>query len=582
MGSDGLNLPETKANESSNTPTLVGSVLEHEKYGPTRVSTPPPPSLDKQEAAMDNQLDMDKQSGNDEDPENEIEYADSFALFLITIGLSFAVFLIALDQTIIATAIPAITDQFQALDDVGWYGSAYMLTLCSFQLFYGKIYSYFSTKWTFLAAIGLFELGSLICGVAPNSVTLIIGRAVAGMGCAGIFSGALIIVGISVSLKNRPIYTGLLGGVYGISSVAGPLLGGVFTDNVSWRWCFYVNLPFGAITIIAIGLFFHPPTRKKVDTMTWQQKLRDFDTPGTLVLLPAVVCLLFVLQWGGTKHKWKSGTIIGLLVTFAVLALAFIAIQLQRQERATVPPRILRQRSIGFGCLVAFSVGGAFFILVYYIPVWFQAIQGVSAIHSGIRNLPFIFGVTVFSIVAGGLTTVFGYYMPFIFLGSILTAIGSGLLTTWHVGTPVSKWVGYQVIAGTGVGMVLQQPLMACQAVLKQEDVPIGTSVVIFFQMLGSALFISVGQNIFTNKLVEGIAQTVPSVSAEDVLQTGATALTSHFSKADLPKIEVAYSHAITQIFYAATALSIIAFFAALGMEWVSVKDKKIEHAAGA
>ncbi|KAI9832651.1 MAG: MFS sugar transporter [Sarea resinae] len=170
-------------------------------------------------------------------------YPSSLKLVTINLAASLAVFCVSLDNTIIATAIPRITDQFEALGDVGWYGSVYLLTTCAFQLLFGKFCSQFNVKWTFLSALAIFEVGSLVCGAAPNSTALIVGRAIAGLGSAGIFSGAQIIIVYTVPLEKRPIYTGLVGGTYGIASVVGPLLGGVFTDHATWRWCFYINLP---------------------------------------------------------------------------------------------------------------------------------------------------------------------------------------------------------------------------------------------------------------------------------------------------------------------------------------------------
>ena len=177
-------------------------------------------------------------SADNDDEEDDRVYPQGWKLGLITVALCLSVFCMALDNTIIATAIPKITDKFHALDDVGWYASAYLLTTCAFQLIFGKLYTFYSIKWTYLSALGIFELGSLVCGVAPNSVALILGRAIAGLGSAGIFSGAILIVAHTVPLRQRPTYTGLIGGMYGLASVAGPLMGGAFTDNphLTWRW----------------------------------------------------------------------------------------------------------------------------------------------------------------------------------------------------------------------------------------------------------------------------------------------------------------------------------------------------------
>ncbi|KAI0818275.1 putative efflux pump [Xylaria sp. FL0064] len=505
------------------------------------------------------------------------EYPSGAKLLLISVALCLSVFLTALDNSIIATAIPAIAKQFHSLDDVGWYGSAYLLTTAALQLLFGKFYTFLSIKWVYMTAIFIFEVGSLICGVAQNSVTLIIGRAVAGLGSAGLFSGALLILAHSVPLAKRPLYTGLIGGVYGIASVAGPLLGGVFTDKVTWRWCFFINLPIGAVTLVVIGFFFPDPVQKKPVQETLSQRLMRFDPIGTLIFIPAIVSLLLALQWGGTTYPWNNGRIIALFVVFGVLLLAFLYIQWRQQENATVPPRIFRQRTVMAGSFFAFTVGSAFFLFVYYIPIWFQSVQGASAVNSGIRNLPLLLSVVVTSLFSGGLITIFGYYTPFMIFGSIIAAIGGGLLTTWKPDVSTGVWIGYQIVFGIGVGAGLQQPLIAVQTVLGIDDVPIGTSVIAFMQTLGGALFVSVGNSVFNNKLVEELVEHVPSVKPEDIIMVGSTNLQKVLPANILPDVILSYNNALTTAYIVSTALAAISIFGAVFVEWKSVKGKKIE-----
>ncbi|KAJ7152947.1 major facilitator superfamily domain-containing protein [Mycena filopes] len=513
--------------------------------------------------------------------EDGIVYPEGLKLFLITLALCLSVFLVALDNTIIATAIPKITDQFNSLDDVGWYGSAYLLTTAAFQLLFGKFYSFLSIKWVYVTAISIFELGSLICGVAPNSTALIVGRAIAGLGSAGIFSGALIIVANAVPLGKRPMYTGLIGAMYGIASVAGPLMGGVFTDKVTWRWCFYINLPIGAVTLIVIVLFFTAPGTRSTTEMTLGERIQQFDPWGTVIFVPSIICLLLALQWGGSKYPWSDGRIIALFVLFGVFISVFIGIQIWKQDMATVPPRILKQRSILAGSFFSLSLGSSFFILVYFLPIWFQAIKGVSAVKSGIDNLPMILSLVVASLIAGGVITAIGYYTPFMILASILMGVGAGLISTFDIGTGHAHWIGFQVIYGLGVGFGMQQPVMAAQTVLSLKDIPTGTSLIMFAQTLGGALFVSVGQNVFTNKLASGLASSVPGVNPAIVLSAGATSLRNAVDPQYLPAVLQVYNHALITAFQVSIAMACLSLVGALAMEWRSVKGKNVEMAMG-
>jgi Major Facilitator Superfamily len=446
---------------------------------------------------------------------------------------------------------------------------------------FGKFYSFFSIKWTYLIAIGVFELGSLICATAPTSNAFIVGRAIAGLGCSGLFSGALIIIAHSVPLRQRPLYTGLIGSMYGIASVAGPLMGGAFTDKLTWRWCFYINLPIGAVTIIVIMLFFKSPTIKKDAAVGFWKRLEQFDLWGTLVFIPAIVCLLLALQWGGSKYAWKDGRIIACLVLFVVLSVAFVWIQHWRQENATVPPRIFCQRSILAAAFFGFCVGSAFLLLVYYLPLWFQAVKGATAIKSGIMNLPMILALVIFSIIAGGLVTALGYYSPFMIASSILMAIGAGLITTFESNTGHAKWIGYQCLFGFGCGLGMQQSLIVAQTVLPIADVPIGVSIMIFAQTLGGALFISIGQNIFTNKLISGLASRVPDLDPKVVINTGATSLKTIPELVKyFPEVIASYNDALVGAYEVSLAMACISILGSAFVEWKSVKGKKIEMAA--
>ncbi|KAI1370679.1 MFS general substrate transporter [Hypoxylon crocopeplum] len=502
--------------------------------------------------------------------ENGIVYPHGIKLALIMGSSYMTMFLVALDRLIVTTAIPKITDEFNSVTDVGWYGSAYLLTNCAFQLFFGKLYVIYSIKVVFLASILTFEVGSAVCGAAPSSVALIIGRAIAGVGSAGIFSGAITIIVYSIPLHRRPFYQGLFGAVFGLANVISPLLGGAFTDSAAtWRWCFYINLPIGAFSMVFIFFLLQIPDRETTHLPT-KQKLAQLDSLGLVTLLGGIICLLLALQWGGTAYAWSDGRIIALLVIAIVLMICFIAVQISWPKTATVPPRIFLQRSIMAAFFAMFAAGATMMTTFYYLPIWFQGVEGVSAVESGIRLLPTVIGQAVGSLAGGVGIQKVGYYTPFMLFSVAVMCIGTGLLTTLEVDTSEGKWIGYQIPYGIGLGTTLQAPLLAAQTVLPLEDVPIGTSLMFFSQLLGGAIFVSVGQNLFNNYFVRDLAG-VPGVNVTTILQQGATAITE-ISEPTKGYVVAAYNDALRTVFITGLVMACLTFLGAAGMEWKSVK----------
>ncbi|EWC47542.1 hypothetical protein DRE_03162 [Drechslerella stenobrocha 248] len=519
-----------------------------------------------------------------EEEDDESQYPGGLALAILTTGLCLATFVVALDNSIIATAIPRITTQFNSIGDVGWYGSSYLLTQTSLQPSFGKVYTYFSVKWTFLIALAIFEVGSVICASAPSSSAFIIGRAIAGIGASAIFSGGMTIIGFTVPLRKRAIYIAALSSMFGISSVIGPLLGGAFTDaqKLTWRWCFWINLPIGGVAFAVVFFFFKSPERELAAGLTVLQRIKKIDILGAFFLVTAIVCLLLALQWGGFSYKWSNSKVWGCMIGFGLLLATFIYIQFREQDGATIPPRIfLRNRTVLAACTFNCFLSMGIYSHIFYLPFYFQAVQGTTAVQSGIRCIPYLISITVASIIVGGSVTAIGYYTPFMWASGIIFTIGCGLLHTLKVDSPSGVWIGYQIMAGFGAGMGIQIPFVAVQVVLNSTDMPVGNALAIFFNSLGGAIAISITQNIFTNTLLKELPKLAPTVDADLVIKVGATAIRTITTAETLPGVVLAYNRGITTAFILGIAVAGIAFFCSLGMEMKSVKGKKLGMGGG-
>ncbi|EOD43779.1 putative mfs multidrug protein [Neofusicoccum parvum UCRNP2] len=506
----------------------------------------------------------------------ETVYPPTSVIIPIMAVIYLGLFVVALDRTILATAIPIITDDFNSLGDVGWYGSAYMLTGCTTQLLVGRLYTFYSQKVVYLSSLFLFELGSAICGAAPNSIVFIVGRAIAGLGSGGVFTGAIILMIPLVPLRKRPIFQGLGGALFGIASVVGPLLGGAFTQHVTWRWCFYINLPIGAITAVVVLFVLKQTAPPKNAAMSLKHKILQLDPLGNLCFVPGMICLLLALQWGGSTYAWGNARIIVLLTLGILLLIGFIVIQgINHNDTATVAPRIFNQRTILAAFWYTFCNSSAMMAIVYYMPIWFQAIKGVNAVNSGLMLLPLVLSLVVASLMTGALVTRFGYYTPFIISSSFIASIGAGLLTTFKTDSGRDYWIGYQFIFGFGLGLGMQQANIAVQCVLPKADVPVGTTLMFFAQQLGGAVFVSVCQNVFANELVKGVTKLVAGVSPQAVIGTGATHLRTVFGEDVLPGVLAAYNTALVKAFTVALAMCCFSIFGSAAIEWMSVKKHK-------
>ncbi|KAI0396412.1 major facilitator superfamily domain-containing protein [Xylariaceae sp. FL0594] len=502
-------------------------------------------------------------------------YVDGYKLAVVVASVALSCFLMLLDNLIVSTAIPSITDTFHSLPDIGWYASAYQFGSAAPQLLIGKIYTLFDTKWTYLTFFGILELGSLLCGAAVSSSMLIVGRALAGFGASGIIVGALTIISSCVPKERRPALLGITMGFNQLGLVVGPVIGGILTSFTTWCWCFYINLPVGAVAVVVIILLHIPQQTAKPPARVVARRLhRHLDLIGFVLFAPAILQLLLALQYGGNDFPWNSSRVIGLFSGSAANFVVWFLWNRRKGDEALFPRGIISRTAVWAsgvyqGLLMSAVYGG-----VYDLPIYFQAIDNASPLLSGVYLLPTILPQLVTAACSGILISKLGYVMPLGFLSSTILSIASGLYSLLQPGSPKGEWIGFQVIGGIGSGVGLQVAVNAIQAVTTGKELSSGMAFMVFAQSLGPAVALSLYNVIFDATLRMRLAEGALNIDVQAILNAGATGFHSVVQPGDLKFVLKAYADSIDRVFYLVAALAASASIFVCGMGWRDVRKK--------
>lgn len=509
-------------------------------------------------------------------PLEEAGYPTGVNFWLIILIVGSVLVLTSIDMNIVATAVPSITDHFHTVADVGWYSSAFRLCACAFQFVFGKTYKLFSIKRVFLLANAISITGSLLCGAATASTMLVVGRAIAGLGSAGLVSGCFIILIQSTPLRGRPMYVGVMGAIEGLATLSAPLLGGALTQSLGWRWCFYINAPIGIVTLLLTTCCFSDtPKPSNVNRMGFKQKVSQLDLVSNLLFLPALTSLFLAFSWAGTKYSWDSGRVIGPLAIFAVLLAAFIYNQFRRGDAAALPLRVVKHRSVIASLIFMMCANSTGNVLEYYLPTYYQIVRGYNPAKSGYMMLPIIIASTIGSLVHGFGTSIFGYYAPFMLLASIMMPIAAGLISSFKIDTSFAHLIVYTAFSGLAYGIGFSGPQNAVQAVLPAEDVPLGLSVILFAQSFGPAVAIAIAQVLFLNQLSRNLISVVPNLSGAYIESNGLTEIVASMPPAKSKEVLVGIDKSLGPTWYLVVGLACASMVGSLLIEWRSVKSKR-------
>lgn len=494
-------------------------------------------------------------------------------IMVVISALMLAMLLAALDQTIVSTALPKIASDLHGLSKYSWVATAYLLTSAISTPLYGKISDMFGRKKIFQGAIIIFLVGSTLCGAAQTMNQLIIFRGLQGLGAGGLMTLVFAIIGDIVPPRQRGKYQGYFSAVFAISSVLGPLLGGLFTDHLSWRWVFYINLPIGLLALAAIATRLHLPVKKSSHKI-------DFAGAGLLAI--SVASLLLATVWGGVDYPWGSAQIIGLFATAVVGALAFLYRETKAAE-PIIPLSLFKNSVFSVAGLLSFLIGIVMFGALIFLPQYQQLVRGDSATKSGLMLLPLVGGLMAASLTSGRLISKFGKYRRFPIIGTAVVVLAFYLFSHIAVDTNRAVLGVWMAVLGAGIGMVMPVLTLAVQNAVDRKDLGTATSSVVFFRSIGSSLGAAVFGAVLTNRLAHHIMQSVggsQGAAAAKGLTTSAASLQS-LPVEVMHKVLVAFASSFHDVFLFGIPFAIAAFVVALFLKESPLRTTARDEAAG-